>query len=102
MAIPERRSPREAGTALAVAAGVIYLACVALVVAAPAFAVRVLALLVHGLDITPMATGAPPLQALDVITGLFFWMAMAFVGGAVYATCSNAFARRAVRTRPHA
>jgi hypothetical protein len=89
------RSPLVTGASLAVAAGAVYVACALLVVAAPAFAVRVLALLVHGLDITPLAAGAPPLDALDVLAGLIFWMAIAFVGGAVYAACSNTFARRA-------
>lgn len=100
MTTRDRRPALDTGAALAVAAGVLYVACVVLLVLAPAFAVRVLALLVHGLDIAPLATDAAPLQALDVVAGLIFWMAMAFVGGAVYAGCLNAFARRAVRSSP--
>lgn len=100
MATHEQRRPLDIGAALAVAAGVLYLVCVVLVAAAPGFAIRVLAVLVHGLDIRPLAAGAPPLDVLDVLAGLIFWMAMAFVGGAVYAAIGNAFSRRAMRSQP--
>lgn len=101
MATRDLHPPLDTGAALAIAAGVLYVACVILVVAAPAFAMRVLAVLAHGLDIAPLAAAPSPLEALDVVAGLIFWMAMAFVGGAAYAACRNAFARRAVPTPPH-
>lgn len=97
MAARDLHPPVETGAALAVAAGVLYLACVVLVVASPALAVRVLALLVHGVAVARLTAGAPPLEALDVAVGLVVWMALAFVFGAIYAACRNAFARRGSR-----
>ena len=89
-----RMNPTGLGLTFAITTAVLSVACAALVAIAPSQMVAVFQSWWHGLDVTMLASTAPPVTLQSVAIGLITISAFAFVVGFLFAAVGNAVSRR--------
>lgn len=89
-----RMNPTGLGLTFAITTAVLSVACAALVAIAPSQMVAVFQSWWHGLDVTMLASTAPPVTLQSVAIGLITISAFAFVVGFLFAAIGNAVSRR--------
>jgi hypothetical protein len=77
-------TPLRTGAAFALTVAVLYVACLLAVWLAPGTVLVVFSTWVHGLNLEPLTTNAPPLVFSRALLGLLLISAYFFIAGVVY------------------
>lgn len=76
--------PLRTGLSFALTIAVLYLGCLLLMLVAPGAVLWIFSTWVHGLNLEPITSNAPPIDATRAVLGLFLISGYAFIAGVVY------------------
>ena len=77
-------TPLRTGASFALTSAVLYLACFLLMMLAPGVVLAIFSTWVHGLNLGPLTTDAPPLDVGRALWGLLSISGYGFIAGLVY------------------
>lgn len=86
-------SPWRTGVAFALTVGILYLACLLLMLVAPGVVLGIFSTWVHGLNLEPLTTNPPPLSLARAALGLVLISGYAFIAGTLYGAVRKWLAR---------
>jgi hypothetical protein len=92
-------TPLRTGAAFALTVAILYLACLVVMLISPGTVLAIFATWVHGLNLEPLTTNPPPIQAPRALVGLLLISGYAFITGAVYGVIRQWLTPRSASSR---